>query len=43
MCKQPHLDGKHTVFGKVVGGEDVIYAIRPGDQMIQVTVKESEL
>ena len=40
---QPHLDGKHTVFGKVVGGEDVIYDIRQGDRMTQVTVKESEL
>lgn len=23
----PHLDGKHTVFGKLVGGEDVLGAI----------------
>lgn len=23
----PHLDGKHTVFGKLVGGEDVLTAI----------------
>ena len=23
----PHLDGKHTVFGKLVGGEDVLAAI----------------
>ncbi len=28
---QPHLDGKHTVFGKVVLGEDVVDSIRQGD------------
>lgn len=35
---QPHLDGKHTVFGKVVDGMDVVNAIKQGDKMIQVTV-----
>jgi peptidyl-prolyl cis-trans isomerase B (cyclophilin B) len=38
---QPHLDGKHTVFGKVVEGQDVIDAIRQGDRMTQVEVTES--
>lgn len=23
----PHLDGKHTVFGKLVGGEEILDAI----------------
>ena len=27
FCATPHLDGKHTVFGKLVGGEDVLTAI----------------
>ena len=37
---QPHLDGKHTVFGKVVSGMDVINEIEAGDKMIDVTVTE---
>lgn len=35
---QPHLDGRHTVFGKVVAGQDVVVAIRQGDVMEKVTV-----
>ena len=38
---QPHLDGKHTVFGKVVEGQDVIYAIQTGDEMTAVTVEQA--
>jgi peptidyl-prolyl cis-trans isomerase B (cyclophilin B) len=38
---QPHLDGKHTVFGKVVEGQEVVNAIRQGDKMDKVTVEES--
>ena len=38
---QPHLDGKHTVFGKVTNGMDVVNAIRQGDKMVKVTVTES--
>ena len=37
---QPHLNGKHTVFGKVVNGMDVVNAIRQGDMMDTVTVEE---
>jgi peptidyl-prolyl cis-trans isomerase B (cyclophilin B) len=35
---QPHLNGRHTVFGKVVNGMDVVNAIAQGDVMIKVTV-----
>jgi peptidyl-prolyl cis-trans isomerase B (cyclophilin B) len=35
---QPHLDGKHTVFGKVVNGAEVVDAIRQGDKMVKVEV-----
>lgn len=35
---QPHLDGKHTVFGVVEEGQDVVDGINEGDIMKQVTV-----
>lgn len=38
---QPHLNGKHTVFGKVVLGLDVVDAIRQGDRMVRVSIVES--
>jgi peptidyl-prolyl cis-trans isomerase B (cyclophilin B) len=38
---QPHLDGRHTVFGKVVEGMDVVNAIEQGDKMISVTASEA--
>jgi peptidyl-prolyl cis-trans isomerase B (cyclophilin B) len=38
---QPHLDDRHTVFGKVVDGQDVVDAIQQGDVIQQVTVEPS--
>lgn len=37
---QPHLDGKHTVFGRVVQGQDIVDAIAQGDTIVQVTIRE---
>jgi peptidyl-prolyl cis-trans isomerase B (cyclophilin B) len=37
---QPHLNGRHTVFGKVIEGQDVVNAIRQGDTMQKVTIEE---
>ena len=34
---QPHLDGRHTVFGRVLQGQDVVDAIQQGDVMEEVT------
>ncbi len=34
----PHLDGKHTVFGKVTEGQEVVDEIKQGDVMKTVVV-----
>ena len=38
---QPHLNGRHAVFGKVTRGKDVVDSIRQGDHMDKVTIRES--
>ena len=34
----PHLDGRHSVFGRVVEGQDVVDSIRGGDVMEKVEI-----
>jgi peptidyl-prolyl cis-trans isomerase B (cyclophilin B) len=34
------LDGKHTVFGKVLSGQDVVNAIQQGDKLTSVSIRE---
>lgn len=38
---QPHLDGRHTVFGKTTSGQDVVESLKNGDKMTSVTITES--
>jgi peptidyl-prolyl cis-trans isomerase B (cyclophilin B) len=37
----PHLDGRHTVFGEVTKGQDVVDAIRQGDRIQSIEVLDS--
>lgn len=39
---QIHLDGKHTIFGKVVSGLDVVYRLEKNDPMISVKIVETK-
>ena len=35
------LDGKHTVFGQVASGQDVVNKIQQGDQLKSVSIQEA--
>lgn len=37
---QPHLDGKHSVFGQLVKGMEVLEQLKNGDVMKKVTIQE---
>jgi peptidyl-prolyl cis-trans isomerase B (cyclophilin B) len=40
ICHSPqaHLDGKHTVFGQVTKGQDVVNQVRKGDEITSIRV-----
>jgi peptidyl-prolyl cis-trans isomerase B (cyclophilin B) len=37
-----YLDPKHTVFGQVIKGQDVVNAIKQGDKIVSVIIAEEE-
>jgi peptidyl-prolyl cis-trans isomerase B (cyclophilin B) len=39
---QPHLDGRHSIFGKVVSGFDVFTRIEKGDPILSVKILETK-
>ncbi len=34
----PHLDGKYTIFGKVISGMDVVHSIQQGDKIQNIVI-----
>jgi len=38
---QPHLNGKHTVFGQLTQGMDILTQLANGDKMTEVVITES--
>jgi peptidyl-prolyl cis-trans isomerase B (cyclophilin B) len=41
LAAQPHLDDRHSVFGRVSAGMDAVNAVRQGDKIIRVDIEES--
>lgn len=37
---QPHLDGRHTIFGKLISGFDVVARIERGDPILDLKITE---
>lgn len=42
LSPQPSLDGKYTVFGKVISGMEVVRALEVTDRIIRITVRGAE-
>lgn len=39
ISDQPHLDGKYTLFGQVIRGEEVLDRIRQGDRIVRMRLR----
>ncbi len=39
LSEQPHLDGRYTLFGQVVAGEEVLDRIRQGDRIVRMRTR----
>ena len=37
---QPHLNGKHSVFGQLISGMDVLKTIENGDTIAGISIEE---
>lgn len=35
----PHLDGRYTIFGRVISGQDVVNKINRGDKILKINIK----
>jgi cyclophilin family peptidyl-prolyl cis-trans isomerase len=40
ITDQPHLDGRYTLFGQVILGEEVLDKIRQGDKILSMRMKK---
>jgi peptidyl-prolyl cis-trans isomerase B (cyclophilin B) len=40
FAPQPHLNGRHSVFGLLMKGKDVLDKITQGDKLVSVTIRE---
>ena len=38
LSPQPHLDGRYTIFGHVVKGQDVVERLRRGDRISSIAI-----
>jgi len=41
LSAQPHLDNRHSVFGRVTEGMDAVRAVEQGDKIVRVEIEES--